>query len=45
MPNTFVSRSKLRARLFWVAKRLTRFGYVRYFESGKLQRRFHVAWA
>ena len=45
MPNTFVARSKLHARLVWIAKQLTGHRQVRYFESGKLQRRFHVAWA
>jgi hypothetical protein len=44
MTTTFFTNSKLHARAKYLAKRLSRTGYVRYFESGTQQRRFHVAW-
>ena len=45
MPNTFVSHSKLHARLFWIAKCLTHRGRVAFAPRGKLHRRYYVAWA
>jgi hypothetical protein len=44
MPNTFVSRSKLHARLVWLAKWLTHSGRVYFVAGGKTRRHYHVAW-
>lgn len=45
MPNTYVSRSKTRARLVWLAKHLTHRGHVYFIPSGKVRRRYYVACA
>jgi len=44
MPNTFVSRSKLHARLNWLAKCLRHPGRVYFFAGGKTRRHYHVVW-
>ena len=44
MPCTFVSRSKLHARLIWFTKCLTRPGRVYFVAGGKTRRHYHVAW-
>src|SRR5262245_13118235 len=45
MAPTFVTRSKLQAYLFWIYKRLTHFGLVRFSAAGKTRRYYLIAWA